>query len=597
MCDLILTDAADVITCKVLVDGSQIPDTYLIRQIQVHKEVNRIPIARIVLLDGSSSEETFAISESASFLPGNEVEIQLGYLDELTTIFKGVVVKHGIRVRGSGNSSLVVSCMDKAVLLTLGRKSTLFLKKKDSEVIDQIITDQGLESDVKATTLQHEEIVRYYSTDWDFIVSRAEANGQIVIVDDGKLSVAPPKVSGSAVLTIRHGDALRDLDAEIDARTQPPSVKSAAWDFTSQATAAGDSSEPSVNAQGNLSGEDLASALGVATDELKSSAPLDQDELKDWANARLLKSRLARIRGTVSFQGNATPKPGQIVELAGLGARFNGKAFVSAVDHTVEGGQWTTVVGFGLSPRWFSEEHSDIEAPSAAGLMPGIGGLHLATVKQIQEDPDGQTRILVNVPLLDSDGGDGIWARFSSPYATQDAGIYFMPEVGDEVVLGFVNGDPRFPVVLGSLYSSTRNPPYTPDADNTNKAIVTKGKVKIVVDDVKKVVWIETPGGHKFTLDDDATTVTLVDSNNNKLEMASGGITLNSASDITIKAGGAIKIEASTGLDAKAGTDLNLEGLNANLKASAALSAQGQASAELKASGQVSVKGAMVAIN
>ncbi|MGZ8219619.1 type VI secretion system tip protein VgrG, partial [Methylomagnum sp.] len=550
-----LSNAADVISCKIFVGGEQIPDTYLVRQIYVHKEVNRIPTAKIVLIDGSSAEETFAISESGAFLPGKAVEIKLGYLDQLTTIFKGIVVKHGIRVRGGGNSSLVVSCMDKAVLLTLGRKSTLFLKKKDSDIIDKLIKGQGLESDVAATAIQHEELVRYYATDWDFIVSRAEANGQIVIVDDGKVSVTPPKVSGAAGLVIRHGDALRELDAEIDARSQPPAVKSASWDFTSQSAAAADSKEPGVNAQGNLTGKDLAGALGLAADELKTSAPLARDELTEWASARLLKSRLARIRGTVSFQGNAAPKPGQIVELAGLGARFNGNAFVSGVDHAIEAGQWVTTVAFGLSPRWFAEEHPDIEAPSAAGLMPGIEGLHLGTVKQIQEDPDGQTRILVDVPLLDSDGGDGIWARFASPYATQDAGMLFLPEVGDEVVLGFINGDPRFPVVLGSLYSSSRNPPYTPDADNTHKAIVTKGKVKIGVDDVKKIVRIETPGGHKFTLDDEAATVTLVDSNNNKVELASGGITLNSASDITIKAGGGIKIEASTGINAKAGTD------------------------------------------
>ncbi|MGZ8250169.1 MAG: phage late control D family protein, partial [Methylomagnum sp.] len=171
-----LSNAADVISCKIFVGGEQIPDTYLVRQIYVHKEVNRIPTAKIVLIDGSSAEETFAISESGAFLPGKAVEIKLGYLDQLTTIFKGIVVKHGIRVRGGGNSSLVVSCMDKAVLLTLGRKSTLFLKKKDSDIIDKLIKGQGLESDVAATAIQHEELVRYYATDWDFIVSRAEAN-------------------------------------------------------------------------------------------------------------------------------------------------------------------------------------------------------------------------------------------------------------------------------------------------------------------------------------------------------------------------------------------------------------------------------------
>jgi uncharacterized protein involved in type VI secretion and phage assembly len=285
-----------------------------------------------------------------------------------------------------------------------------------------------------------------------------------------------------------------------------------------------------------------------------------------------------------------------VVQLAGLGARFNGKAFISRVTHRIEQGDWVTEAEFGLSPRWFVEEQSNIEAAPAAGLLPAIHGLQIGKVKKIHEDPDGQTRIQVDVPMIAA-SGDGVWARIASPYATNKAGIFFMPEIGDEVVLSFINNDPSFPVIVGSLYSSQRTSPFTPDQPNTNKAIVSNSQLKITMDDVKKVIEIRTPGGHIVTMSDDKKSVTIVDSNSNKMEMTSSGISISSPGDINIKATGQIQMQAQTNISIKATADLSLEGLNVSAKAQVALSAQGQAQAELSASGQTTVRGAMVMIN
>lgn len=590
-----LAGKTDLISLTIKANGNKIPDVYQLSRVSVHKQVNRIPSAKIVLLDGSPSSETFKISESAHFVPGSEIEITAGYHSVETAIFKGIVVKHGIKVKDGGKSYLVVSCFDKAIKMTLGRKSA-YLGKSDNEIIQKLIKDAGLTAEVESTTATHDSIVRYYATDWDFMLCRAEINGKIVTVDDGKVTVKAPNVGAAAELLIEHGDALQEIEAEIDVRSQMPAVKCSAWDFSAQALAVGDSKEPTVNAQGNLSGKKLAEVMGLASYELQSAAPEAAATLGVWADAQLLKARLARIRGTVSFRGNAKPKPGQVVELDGLGQRFNGKAFVSSVSHSIEEGNWVTEVGFGLAPQWFVEDQIDIEAPSAAGLLPGIRGLQIGTVKQIDQDPDGQTRILVDVPVIDP-AGDGIWARLASGYATKKAGIFFIPEIGDEVILGFLNDDPRFPLILGSLYSSQRTPPYAADAPNTNKAIVTNAQIKISMDDVKKRLQIETPGGHIVTLNDEDQSLTIVDSNKNKMHFSAAGVTLDSCADITIKAAGNISIKAGAAIDIKAGTDIGLAALNVNAKASVALSAQGQASAEVTSSGQMTVRGAIVMIN
>lgn len=586
----------DLIAVSVLAAGREIPDTYEVTQVQVQRQINRIPWARITLLDGSPSEQKFELSEASTLVPGVEIEIKAGYHSQETSIFKGIIVKHGLRIREDGSSYLTVYCFDKAVKMTVRRKSAYFLKKKTQEVIEQLITDAGLTADVGSTGDPIDETIQYYASDWDFVVSRAEANGMIVTVENGKVTVKPPDFSADSGLKIAYGESLLEAETEIDARSQLSSVTSKSWDFSEQEVKSGESKEPEVNQQGNLTGIQLAQVMGSGAYEMITAAPVAAGDLTSWANAQLLKSRLARLRGKVSFPGSAKPQPGKVVELGGLGARFNGKAFVSGVTHRIESGDWVTEAEFGLSPRWFVEEQTDIEARPAAGLAPSVQGLQVGKVKKIHEDPGGQTRIQVDVPMI-APNGDGVWARIGSGYATANAGIFFMPEVGDEVILSFVNNDPSFPVIVGSLYSSKRKSPFTPDEKNTNKAIVSNSQLKIMMDDDKKIIVVRTPGGHVVTLSDDQKSITIVDSNSNKLEMTSSGISLTSPADIKLKATGQIQMEAQTNVSIKATANLSMEGLNVDAKAQVALSAQGQAKAELSASGQVTVRGAMVMIN
>lgn len=587
------TDLASLI---ILVDGAAIPDVYEINSVKVTRELNRIGSARITLTDGDPSLGTFAVSEAATFVPGAKVEIKMGYHDSDATVFKGIVVRHGIRVREHGAAQLILTCSDSAVKMTVGRKSGIFQNTSDQAVLQTLIESHGLTAKVDATPVTYEEQVRYYSNDWDFLLSRAEANGKVVLVDDTTVTVQAPAVSDACGLVVQYGEALRTLDAEMDARHQFTRVSASAWDISEQSVLSATSADPAVNHQGNIDGATLAGVLGIGSFELNSPVPMGRDDLQQWADAQLLKSRLARIRGSVAFQGNGLAVPGKTIELAGLGERFNGQAFVSRVTHTLEEGNWVTDVGFGLSPRWFAEEQSDVAAPGAAGLLPGVAGLQIGTVKQIDGDPLNLTRVLLDLPLIDSEG-KGIWARLGSPYATNTAGIQFMPEIGDEVAVGFLNDDPRFPVVLGSLYSGKHTPPYVPDPPNTNKAIVTKGQIKITLQDVDKIVTIETPGGQIVVMSDKDASISITDSHANNIKMSSSGIAITSPSDITLKADGAVNIQGTAGVNIKSSSDIKAQALNINASANVTIALKGSATAELSAAGQTTVKGAMVMIN
>lgn len=588
----------DVVSYAILVDGAEIQSSYQVVSISIAKAINRVSYAQIVLIDGNPADETFEISESKDFDPGKAIRIKIGYHTTDTDAFEGIITGQSIKVMSYAHkviSQLIITCHDKAIKMTLARNSANFQLKKDSDVISTLIQDHSLTAAVTATTFQHKALVQYNCTDWDFMLARSDANGMVVINDAGKVTVEKPSLSGTEVLSLNYGVDVINFNGEIDGLTQIKSAAFQSWDGTTLALLKGTGVEPTVSTHGDLSGIKLAEVGSSPEVAATTSAPEDKDVLKSWADANLQRSRLARIRGTVKFHGSTLAELGKLVSLAGFGAHFNGAAYISGVRHEVKEGVWTTEIEFGLSPRMFTDngEHS---GPQALGLLPAISGIHIGKVKKIDADPDGEYRIQVDLPMVE-DSGNGVWARLGHPYASADVGFYFLPEVGDEVILGFLNSDPRFAVILGSLYGKKNKPAYTPESTNKDKAIITKSKMKITFNETDKIMVLETPGGNKVTLDDKAKTLKIEDGNKNSIEMASAGITLKSDGNISLVAKGKVEIKPTGNAEITATGDVTLKGNNVNAKANIALGVEGAASAELKASGTVTVKGAMVMIN
>src|SRR5450830_189455 len=595
MADSPALNASGVLKFTITSDGAPIANTIGIISIEITKAVNRISTARISILDGDMPDDDFPVSDKDTFAPGKQIVINAGYGSQTKPIFQGVVVRHGIKITGNNEARLQIECKHKAVSLTIGRKNANYVNMKDSDIISQLVSPCGVSADVSATTTQHKEIVQYYSSDWDFIVARAEANGFLVVPDDSSVIIKAPQTSVAAVLKVTYGVDLMSFQADIDARTQLQSVVGAAWDPATQAVVQQSASQTSLYTQGDLTAAALAKVAGPSTFRLQTTVPLETDDIKAWASARQMKSALAKIRGKMKFQGSALAKPGTMIELVGVGKRFSGSVFVGAVNHELSNGNWITEVEFGIAPEWFSEERGGDDA-LASGLLPGVAGLQIGVVKKLDADPEGQYKIQVAIAVLQA-ATEGVWARLASFYGSSGVGAFFIPEIGDEVVIGYFNNDPSHPVVLGSLYSSQRKMSYELTADNYTKALWTKGLLKVIFDDDKKVVTIVTPANNTIVLSDDAKSICLTDQNNNKIEMNTSGILLDSPKDIVINAKGKITISAVGNIESTAKADIKNQALNINNTANVGFVAKGSATAELSASGQTTVKGAMVMIN
>jgi uncharacterized protein involved in type VI secretion and phage assembly len=174
-----------------------------------------------------------------------------------------------------------------------------------------------------------------------------------------------------------------------------------------------------------------------------------------------------------------------------------------------------------------------------APLGPGglFYGVYPAQVSDNQ-DPDNQGRVKVKLPWSPDAGGAAYetWARLATLMAGGDRGSWFVPDVGDEVLVAFEGGHPRRPYVVGALWNGQDAPPEQMDQQNNVKTILSRRGVRITLDDTSGAVKLrlETPGGHRVVLDDGQLSVTIQDSNGNSARLDTGGITVTAVDQAKI---------------------------------------------------------------
>lgn len=561
------------------VEDQNLPLTVQIRSISVQNEVNKIPTAHIIILDGDPSQRVFEVGNSDWCVPGKTIEIFAGQTGHETSIFKGMVVKHGIELRSSGMTRLNLMCKDFYVKTTIAPVRRYLIDTKDSVAIETILQPYaGLEIQTSETSTVHPELIQYDTTDWDFVVMRAEANGMICVVENGKMTVAKPNLAQDSILNMVYGSDILDIEAQMDARQQFKTLKTQMWDWADQAPVEALATEPTLDLGGNLKGQAMAFELptGVVWNH---GGKLELGELQALADAALFKQRMSVIKGRVRIFGNTSIKPNTIINLQGLSERFNGKAWVSAVLHKIEDGVWTSDIQLGWSMRWFAQDNL-LSQQAPPPLVPPIEGLQIGVVTALEGDPEGEGRILVRMPMI-SATVEGAWARIVSLDAGAERGFHFKPEIGDEVIVGFLQNDPRKAVVLGGVHSSNKPSPLTNTDSNHLKGYVSRSKMQWMFDDETKSITLKTEAGNEIIISESQKQILIKDQNNNKITMSPDGIVIESSKDLTLKAAANVKIE----------------GINIENKASAQYKAEATASVDISSSGTAILKGNPVLIN
>ena len=184
--------------------------------------------------------------------------------------------------------------------------------------------------------------------------------------------------------------------------------------------------------------------------------------------------------------------------------------------------------------------------PAAAWLGAGM----LATVSSL-DDPEHRNRVQVRLCAFDgaTQQDAPMWARVVSAFAGDDRGVFFLPDVGDEVLVVFAQGDARFPLVVGGLWNGAAAAPADTQSGGRNryKRIRSKNGIVITLDDQdgQETLALETPGGQKLTLQDGPGTVKVEDSNGNTITLDSSGVTVQAAASVTVQAS-SVSVSAGT---------------------------------------------------
>ncbi|MFN8345202.1 MAG: type VI secretion system tip protein VgrG [Spirosomataceae bacterium] len=559
--NILTATQADVATFTLLSEGQEVSRAYHVVSLVVNREVNRVPSATLILMDGEAAKETFEISDRNEFVPGKNIEIKAGYRSSEKRIFKGIVVRHSIKIRKNG-SFLILDCKDLSVKMTVGTKNKYFIQQKDSEIMEALIRQNGLLFKVEPTSKPHREVVQMDMTDWDFMMMRADAIGKLVFAEDGKITIAKPDFNQEPVQTVVFGSSLLELDAEIDARFQFQTTKGYSWDAAGQDLTVAEGKKSPANKLGNLKEEDLAQVIGAEA-KLQHGGDVEKSELQAWADTARQKAQMAKVKGRAKFQGTEKVKPGVIVRLMGIGNRFKGDAYITGVRHSISDGNWETDVQFGLDPEWYAKK-TGLSGTNTGWVVP-LSGLHAGVVTALENDPDGEDRIKVKLPLINKNA-EGTWARVASLDAGANRGAFFRPDIGDEVVVGFLGGDVHHPVVLGMMNSSAKPAPLDASNDNPQKGFVSRSGMKWLMDDATINSSFETPLGNKIRLSEKNKGIVIEDQNGNSITLDTNGITIKSAKDIKVTAavkteigGRKLKIAAQSGMEVNGGATLKLE--------------------------------------
>ncbi len=558
-------------------DGKVISPDYDLLHLEITKKLNQIPSAKITFRTRLTADNR----ADEMFYPGKRIRISGGYQGDLEELFEGKVVKFGIE-SSKGPRRVVLELQHDAISLTKGKKNRSFRNMKDSEIWESILRANQLIGEPVETVYTHEKMIQFGSTDWDFLLARAEANGRLIRMVRNRVEIFTPNPNREALLSLQNGPIIQESELELDAFSQVAEAAGVTWNPSSQEVEEEKSEEGNWDTSGKLSGKELAEVVNSGKINLIHGGNRAAEELKSQAENYLMRNRMAKVKGTFKFMGYPfVDSLGEYLTLASWGDVFDGKALISGISHhfSIDQG-WSTQLTIGMPQPSFSDQKSSCADETEGRWSPPVRGLLIGKVIGLENDPQGAFRIAVSIPILESQDQE-IWARIAHPDAGDQRGMIFYPEIGDEVVLGFLNEDPRDAVILGSLNSSANPSPLTPKDENFKKAIVTKSGMQLVFDEDEISIEIKTPGGNQISVNEREKIVMMSDQSGNRVKLDPNGIELYSPKSIQITSESEVKIQGTT----------------IEIQAQANLKAEGSAGAELSSSGVTTVKGSLIQIN
>jgi len=521
----------------VKIDGTFVPEAFMqdVFEVSVQNSLHLPDVATIILND-----KKLTWIDDALCAPGKEVQV-LGTASpeksKAGAIFDGEIVELEPEF-GAKTHRLAIRAFDRLHRLTRGRFVRSFQNVTDGDIAAQFAKEASLQTDIDPTRQVHEYLFQNNETNLEFLRQRATSIGYLCYVFGKKLCFKKLAHEGPAI-PLDWGASLGELRVRMTTISQVNKVSVRGWDpkakqkIVSEAT----KGEGMRKIGETRPGGDVAKeAFHIDAGMLVSSGPIRAQLGADQA-AQAAADRFAErfVEAEGACGGNPDIVAGATVKIESIGKRFGGEYFVTAATHrfSTKDGYTTQFSISGQTPATLLRFLQKDEAPGHRD------GLVIAVVTDNQ-DPLGWGRVKVKYPWL-SDEHASDWARVVSVGGGAERGVEFLPEIDDEVLVGFEMGDMRSPYVLGGLWNGRDLPP------KKSRDVITGGKVQ------KRI--IRSRSGHSLVFDDadGAGSITIEDKNGNKMTFDSasnalaidvkGNLTIDAKGTLSIKAGGPLTIQ------------------------------------------------------
>jgi phage protein D len=587
-------DIVPLLTSAYVDDSQRLPDVFALR----FRDGDRIVLSKTNAKIGSSVRVSVLTTDSQT--PSLLIA---GEITSLEAEFDG------------GGTFTVIRGYDPAHRLFRGRRTDAYTQMTASDIVTKVAQRAGMAiGTVESTTTVFDHVSQGGTTDWEFLESLAREIGYEISVRDGKFNFGKPRTASDAPaaggpgarvpLVLRVGTDLLRFRAVVTSAQQVKQVEVRGWDVSSkQALTATAPAQTRSAVLPDISPQQLAKKFGdltyVATDvPYGAQAEVDAGAA---ALAEEIAGAFAEFEGVV--RGNPQVRANAAVTVDNLGSPFDGKYTVTTSRHRFEPTTGYTT-SFAVTGR---QDRSLLGLTSSGGASRrGPAGVVIGVVTDAN-DPEKTGRVKVKMPWL-SESYVSDWARTVQLGAGKDHGWMVLPEVGDEVLLAFEQGDFRRPYVLGGLHNGVDLPSsFGPElvdkgtgAVNRRSMVSRRGHRIDLLDQDGKAEGISMCTKDeklKLVLDGPKTKVT-VHSDGTVLIEGSNGITVDAASSNLDLKGGQITLKASNGVtvdggggnvSVKAGAQLELKGTTAKL--------EGSATTEVKGGAMCSVSATLVKIN
>ncbi|MCF8111190.1 MAG: phage baseplate assembly protein V [Desulfobacteraceae bacterium] len=414
---------------------------------------------------------------------------QIFMAGEALPLFKGVITAAEYRFDPSGTLELYVRGYDRLYFSGKKQRIHTHVQATVPEIAREMLKDYGIEPAPFKTGPVWQQEVQFRETDLEFLTRIAQRSGLYFFVNrQDRLEIMDLSPQGNPVVLTR-GDNLFELSLEVNDAPALTSVYASGWDpFLAkfyEAEAAGK--------EGNGQKRKLADIA------LKNSA-----EAEAVCRAELDRCMALETTAKGVAEGNTGLAPGTVVNIEKIPSSLSRKYVLTEVEHT-----WSADSGyiseFSSAPPDFRKQ--DCGASATFGIVTDIN------------DPENLGRIKALLPAFENQ--ESHWINVVIPAAGKNKGAVMLPDTGDQVLILFLNNDPARGVVVGGIFGSSQQP--------TDWGIE-GGRVMRFC--------LVTPGGQKFTLDDEAQGVKIENSKGSFLEINPDKVTLSCKTDLSIKAPG-----------------------------------------------------------